>query len=103
MRTAESGHFHLLHANCGQRIRYAKHRPVHGTLDAGPTTMPASTSVRPVADCNLLFGALACLFAMADDVSESGELSFASVCPLLENHGHVKLAQIAGADPLMRS
>ena len=28
-------HFHQLHAGCGQRIRYAKHCPVHGPVDAG--------------------------------------------------------------------
>ncbi len=32
--TSEPGHFHLLHADCGERIRYAKHCPVHGTVDA---------------------------------------------------------------------
>jgi DNA end-binding protein Ku len=34
VRTSEASHFHLLHADCGQRIRYAKHCPVHGTVDA---------------------------------------------------------------------
>ena len=27
VRTTEAGHFHLLHADCGQRIRYAKQCP----------------------------------------------------------------------------
>jgi DNA end-binding protein Ku len=34
VRTSEANHFHLLHADCGQRIRYAKHCPVHGSVDA---------------------------------------------------------------------
>jgi DNA end-binding protein Ku len=32
--TTSGSHFHLLHANCGQRISYAKHCPVHGAVDA---------------------------------------------------------------------
>jgi DNA end-binding protein Ku len=28
-------HLHQLHTGCGQRIRYAKHCPVHGPVDAG--------------------------------------------------------------------
>lgn len=34
VRTSEASHFHLLHADCGQRIRYARHCPLHGTVDA---------------------------------------------------------------------
>ena len=34
VRTTEAGHFHLLHADCGQRIRYAKQCPLHGTIDS---------------------------------------------------------------------
>ena len=34
VRTTEAGHFHLLHADCGQRIRYAKQCPIHGTVDS---------------------------------------------------------------------
>src|SRR5215831_19906720 len=34
VRTTEAGHFHLLHADCGQRIRYAKQCPLHGTVDS---------------------------------------------------------------------
>jgi DNA end-binding protein Ku len=34
VRTREVAHFHQLHAHCGQRIRYAKHCPVHGAVDA---------------------------------------------------------------------
>ena len=34
VRTNEACHFHLLHADCGERIRYAKHCPVHGAVDA---------------------------------------------------------------------
>src|SRR5208282_6863100 len=34
VRTREVSHFHQLHANCGQRIRYAKQCPVHGSVDA---------------------------------------------------------------------
>ena len=30
----EVSHFHQLHADCGQRIRHAKHCPVHGPVDA---------------------------------------------------------------------
>ena len=30
----EISHFHQLHADCGQRIRHAKHCPVHGPVDA---------------------------------------------------------------------
>ena len=33
VRTTEAGHFHMLHADCGQRIRYAKQCPLHGTVD----------------------------------------------------------------------
>ena len=29
-----SSHFHLLHADCGQRIQYQKHCPQHGTVEA---------------------------------------------------------------------
>ena len=34
VRTTEAGHFHLLHADCGQRIRYAKQCPIHGAVDS---------------------------------------------------------------------
>ena len=34
VRTNEACHFHLLHADCGERIRYAKHCPIHGAVDA---------------------------------------------------------------------
>lgn len=34
VRSREVGHLHQLHADCGQRIRYRKHCPVHGTVDA---------------------------------------------------------------------
>jgi DNA end-binding protein Ku len=34
VRTREITHFHQLHANCGQRIRYAKQCPLHGSVDA---------------------------------------------------------------------
>ena len=34
VRTREVSHFHQLHANCGQRIRYAKQCPIHGPVDA---------------------------------------------------------------------
>jgi DNA end-binding protein Ku len=34
VRTRDTAHFHQLHADCGQRIRYAKQCPVHGTVDA---------------------------------------------------------------------
>ena len=30
----EISHFHQFHADCGQRIRHAKHCPVHGPVDA---------------------------------------------------------------------
>ena len=30
----ELSHFHQLHADCGQRIRHAKHCPVHGSVDS---------------------------------------------------------------------
>src|SRR4051794_25565902 len=30
----ETSHFHQLHAECGQRIRYEKRCPVHGPVDA---------------------------------------------------------------------
>jgi DNA end-binding protein Ku len=33
VRSREVSHFHQLHAGCGQRIRYAKHCPVHGPVD----------------------------------------------------------------------
>ncbi len=33
VRTRETSHFHQYHADCGQRIRYAKHCPVHGAVD----------------------------------------------------------------------
>ena len=33
VRSREVSHFHQLHADCGQRIRYAKHCPVHGPVD----------------------------------------------------------------------
>lgn len=35
VRTREASHFHQYHADCGQRIRYAKQCPVHGAVD-GP-------------------------------------------------------------------
>jgi DNA end-binding protein Ku len=38
VRAAAASSCHLLHANCGQRIRYAKHCPVHGTVDAAAIT-----------------------------------------------------------------
>jgi DNA end-binding protein Ku len=34
VRTREVSHFHQIHADCGQRIRYAKRCPVHGAVDA---------------------------------------------------------------------
>jgi DNA end-binding protein Ku len=34
VRSREVSHFHQLHADCGQRIRYAKHCPVHGPVDS---------------------------------------------------------------------
>ena len=34
VRSREANHFHQLHADCGQRIRYAKHCPVHGPVDS---------------------------------------------------------------------
>ena len=34
IRSREVGQFHQLHADCGQRIRYRKHCPVHGGVDA---------------------------------------------------------------------
>jgi DNA end-binding protein Ku len=33
VRTRDVPSAHLLHADCGERIRYAKHCPVHGTVD----------------------------------------------------------------------
>ena len=35
VRTSQTSPFHQFHADCGQRIRYAKHCPVHGAV-AGP-------------------------------------------------------------------
>ena len=35
VRSHEASHFHQYHADCGQRIRYAKHCPNHGPDDAG--------------------------------------------------------------------
>lgn len=32
--STETSHFHQLHAECGQRIRYEKRCPVHGPVDA---------------------------------------------------------------------
>ena len=32
--SCEISHFHRVHADCGQRIRHAKHCPVHGQVDA---------------------------------------------------------------------
>jgi DNA end-binding protein Ku len=34
VRSREVSHFHQIHADCGQRIRYAKHCPVHGPVDS---------------------------------------------------------------------
>src|SRR5213593_14226 len=34
VRTRDAPSAHLLHANCGQRLRYAKHCPDHGPVDA---------------------------------------------------------------------
>jgi DNA end-binding protein Ku len=34
VRSREVSGFHQLHADCGQRIRYAKHCPVHGAVDS---------------------------------------------------------------------
>src|ERR1700722_3849711 len=34
VRTRDVPVAHLLHANCGQRLRYAKHCPLHGNVDA---------------------------------------------------------------------
>jgi non-homologous end joining protein Ku len=31
-RTRDAPSAHLLHADCGQRLRYAKHCPVHGPV-----------------------------------------------------------------------
>jgi DNA end-binding protein Ku len=33
--SSQETHFNQLHAGCGQRIRYEKHCPVHGKVDAG--------------------------------------------------------------------
>ena len=33
--TSQQVHFNQLHAGCGQRIRYEKHCPVHGKVEAG--------------------------------------------------------------------
>jgi DNA end-binding protein Ku len=33
--TSQEVHFNQLHAGCGQRIRYEKHCPLHGKVDAG--------------------------------------------------------------------
>ena len=33
--TSQQIHFNQLHAGCGQRIRYEKHCPVHGKVEAG--------------------------------------------------------------------
>jgi DNA end-binding protein Ku len=33
VRSREASHFHQFHADCGQRIRYAKQCPVHGGVD----------------------------------------------------------------------
>jgi DNA end-binding protein Ku len=33
VRTGDVPSAHLLHADCGQRLRYAKHCPVHGPVD----------------------------------------------------------------------
>ena len=33
VRTRDVPSAHLLHADCGERIRYAKQCPVHGTVD----------------------------------------------------------------------
>src|SRR5262249_34564431 len=34
VRTRDVPTAHLLHADCGQRVRYAKHCPVHGPVDS---------------------------------------------------------------------
>jgi len=34
VRRRDGAHFHQLHAQCGQRLRYAKHCPVHGPVEA---------------------------------------------------------------------
>src|SRR5262245_6564855 len=34
VRTRDVPSAHLLHAACGQRLRYAKHCPVHGSIDS---------------------------------------------------------------------
>ena len=39
VRTRDLPSGHLLHAQCGQRIRYAKQCPVHGASTASPPTM----------------------------------------------------------------
>ena len=33
--TSQQIHFNQLHAGCGQRIRYEKHCPLHGKVEAG--------------------------------------------------------------------
>src|SRR5688500_10677503 len=33
VRTRDVPSAHFLHANCGQRLRYSKHCPVHGPVD----------------------------------------------------------------------
>ena len=33
VRTTSASHFHLLHADCGQRIAYRKHCPSHGSVE----------------------------------------------------------------------
>src|SRR6476646_771535 len=32
--TSDARHFHQLHADCGQRIRYEKRCPIHGPVEA---------------------------------------------------------------------
>jgi len=44
--TAET-HCHQLHADCGQRIRYEKHCPQHGKVDAGADPSGGPSRSRP--------------------------------------------------------
>jgi DNA end-binding protein Ku len=45
VRTRDSTPCHLVHADCGQRIRYAKHCPVHGAID--PATIVRGVACGP--------------------------------------------------------
>jgi hypothetical protein len=45
IRTRDSTPCHFFHADCGQRIRYAKHCPVHGAVD--PATVVRGVACGP--------------------------------------------------------